>query len=93
MNALNNHLTHAFFDDMARLGTRFWLKWGVIALVFGFLLDGVLPFALILGLVLGANLLVAAGVTYWWEKIGREKYAGTTILDIGEAVKERRKNQ
>lgn len=91
MNALNNPLAWAFFDDMADIGAFNWLKGVMLCGILGYGLDGIIPYAWIIGIVLAINLLVAAGVSYWWDRIGREKYATSDIVDIAEAVKTREK--
>lgn len=90
MNALNNHLTHSFLDDMADLGAFFWFRWALVAWLVGYAMQGVIPLSLTLGVIFAINLFVAGVVTVWWERRGREKYATTSIVDMGRAKQQQR---
>jgi len=82
-----------FFDDMAELGALFWFKWGVVAYLIGIATQGIIPYSYLIGLVLSINLLVAGFITVWWVKRGRQKYATTTITDIGRAKQQQRQQE
>lgn len=92
MNLLHNILLHYFLDDMMEIGAE---KWGLGALFFGIIAavawgGAIFPFLDVIAVVMFLNLFVATLVTLWWKYRGREKYAVTDLLDLGEQKREER---
>lgn len=90
MNPVLKAFLYPLLDDMVDVGVGFWAKYAFVAMLLTYAFEGVFPFALIIGLVLTTNLLVAAVVSLWWDKWGREKYATQSIVDMGRQKQNQR---
>lgn len=88
MNLLNNVLVHAFFEDMVDVGLPTWAGMAGVFALFTFSVWGNPPFFMldIVGLVMTLNLLMATYATIWWDRRGRDKYAYTSLTDLGEQM-------